>query len=82
MEKKSNIENNKLDDKTKLLINILKRQTDYDENTILNKLNTFNNDIEKIILDYNNVDLEKKKKEQEMNMTNNQKIFKSIRDFF
>ena len=40
------------------------------------------NDIEKIILDYNNVDLEQKKKEQEMNMTNNQKIFKSIRDFF
>ena len=82
MEEKSNIENNKLDDKTKFLINILKRQTNYDESTILNKLNTFNNDIEKIILDYNNVDLEQKKKEQEMNMTNNQKIFKSIRDFF
>ena len=82
MEEKSNIENNKLDDKTKFLINVLKRQTNYDESTILNKLNTFNNDIEKIILDYNNVDLEQKKKEQEMNMTNNQKIFKSIRDFF
>ncbi len=82
MEEKSNTVNNKLDEKTQFFINVLKRQTNYDENTILDKLNIFNNNIEQIILDYNNIDLEQKKKEQEMNMTNNQKIFKSIRDFF
>ena len=81
-ETETKTENNKLNEKNQQLINVLKRQTNYDENTILEKMNLFNNNIEKIILDYHNVDLEQKKKEQEDNMTSNQKIFKSIRTFF
>ena len=73
---------NKLNEKQIKLINILKRQTDYDEETIIQKMKEFDNNIEKIILDYNNVDVEKRKKEEFSNLTSNQKIFKSIRDFF
>ena len=73
---------NKLNEKEIKLINILKRQTDYDEETIIRKMKEFNNNIEKIILDYNNVDIEKRKNEEFSNLTSNQKIFKSIRDFF
>ena len=73
---------NKLNEKEIKLINILKRQTDYDEETIIQKMKEFNNNIEKIILDYNNVDIEKRKNEEFSNLTSNQKIFKSIRDFF
>lgn len=73
---------NKLSQKQIKLINVLKRQTDYDEETIIQKMKEFNNNIEKIILDYNNVDVEKRKKEEFSNLTSNQKIFKSIRDYF
>ena len=73
---------NKLNEKQIKLINVLKRQTDYDEETIIQKMKEFDNNIEKIILDYNNVDVEKRKKEEFSNLTSNQKIFKSIRDFF
>lgn len=60
-------------------ISIIKRQTDYDEETIIEKLKKYDNNIEKIILDYNNIepitDDDKFK-----NMSTNQKIFKTIRD--
>ena len=81
-ETESETKNTVLNNRDQQLINILKRQTNYDENTILEKMKLFNNNIEKIILDYHNIDLDKKKKEEENNMTSNQKIFKSIRSFF
>ena len=60
-------------------IGIIKRQTDYNEDTIIEKLKEYNNNIEKIILEYNNIkpvtDDDKFK-----NMSTNQKIFKTIRD--
>ena len=73
---------NKLTEKQLKSISILKRQTDYDEETIIKKIKEFDNNIEKIILDYNNIDIEKRKKQEFSNLTTNQKIFKSIRDFF
>ncbi len=63
-------------------ISIIKRQTDYDEEKIKQKLQEYDNNIEKIIMEYHGIDLEKKEKDKFSNMTNNQKIFKSIRDFF
>ena len=63
-------------------ISIIKRQTDYEEEKIKQKLQEYDNNIEKIIMEYHGIDLEKKEKDKFSNMTNNQKIFKSIRDFF
>lgn len=63
-------------------ISIIKRQTDYDEETIITKLREHENDIEQIILEYHNVDLNAKQKQIESSLTTNQKIFKTIRDFF
>ena len=73
---------NNLNENEIKLIKMLKRQTDYNEETIIRKMKEFNNNIEKIILDYNNVDIEKRKNEKISNLTSNQKIFKSIRDYF
>ena len=61
------------------LINIIKRQTDYDDITIKEKLKLHNNNIIAIILEYNNIE---NKKEEEINISNNQKIFKAIRENF
>tara|TARA_Y100001970_G_C13817966_1_gene643373 strand:+ start:201 stop:413 length:213 start_codon:yes stop_codon:yes gene_type:complete len=63
-------------------ISMIKRQTDYDEEKIKQKLQEHDNNVEKIIMEYHGIDLEKKEKDKFSNMTNNQKIFKSIRDFF
>ena len=60
------------------LINIIKRQTDYSEDIILNKLKQYNNDVEKIILEYNNVELQNED-DKFKDMSTNQKIFKTIR---
>lgn len=61
-------------------INIIKRQTDYNEEEIIKKLKEHNNDIEKIILEYNNVNMDDINNEKIKNMSNNQKIFKVIRE--
>ena len=61
-------------------INIVKRQTNYSNEEIINKLKEHNNDIEKIILEYNNINMDDINNEKIKNMSNNQKIFKVIRD--
>ncbi len=61
------------------LINIIKRQTDYDDKTIEEKLKLHNNNIIEIILEYNNIE---KQEKQESNLSTNQKIFKAIRENF
>lgn len=64
-------------------VSMLKRQTDYDEETIIKKLKEYNNDIMKIILEYNNFsEKEKEKKQQQKEISINQGIFKAIRDNF
>jgi|TARA_B110000285_G_C15114425_1_gene613196 hypothetical protein len=61
-------------------INIIKRQTDYNHGEIIKKLKEHQNDIEKIILEYNNVNMDDINNEKIKNMSNNQKIFKVIRE--
>lgn len=60
-------------------INIIKRQTDYNEETIIEKLKEYDNDIEKIILEYNGLNYDGDNQEKK-EITTNQKIFKAIRD--
>jgi hypothetical protein len=60
----------------KELINFVKRQTNYSESTILEKLTEHGNNIESIILEYNGVSSNKTNE----NITTNQKIFKAIRE--
>lgn len=60
----------------KEFISLVKRQTDYSEEIILEKLKAYENDVEKIILDYNGVN----NNLANINITTNQKIFKAIRD--
>tara|TARA_Y100000389_G_scaffold99354_1_gene96086 strand:+ start:14577 stop:14801 length:225 start_codon:yes stop_codon:yes gene_type:complete len=60
-------------------INIIKRQTDYNEETIIEKLKQYDNDIEKIILEYNGLNYDGDNQEKK-EITTNQKIFKAIRD--
>ena len=62
------------------IINIIKRQTQYNDEEIIKKLKEHNNDIEKIILEYNNVNMDDINNEKIKNMSNNQKIFKVIRE--
>jgi len=57
-------------------ISLIKRQTDYSEEIILEKLKEYENDVEKIILDYNGVNNDSENE----NITTNQKIFKAIRE--
>ena len=59
-------------------INIIKRQTDYNEETIIEKLKQYDNDIEKIILEYNGLNDDNANQEKEI--TTNQKIFMAIRE--
>ena len=64
-------------EQTNELIKMIKRQTDYSEEIIKEKLQEKN--AEEIILEYNGVDTNKPKED---NMSTNQKIFKSIREQF
>lgn len=59
------------------LISIIKRQTDYTDEIILEKLLLHENNVENVILDYNGVHQSEK---TGGNITTNQKIFKAIRD--
>ena len=63
-------------------ISMIKRQTNYSDEIIKQKLEEYDNNVEKIIMEYHGINLEEKEKEKFSKMTNNQKIFKSIRDFF
>ena len=60
----------------KEFISLIKRQTDYSEEIILEKLKEYENDVEKIILDYNGVN----NNPENRHITTNQKIFKAIRE--
>tara|TARA_Y100001970_G_C13864808_1_gene665993 strand:+ start:241 stop:444 length:204 start_codon:yes stop_codon:yes gene_type:complete len=67
-----------MDDKIK----IIKRQTNYDEDKIKELLEKHNNNVEKIIMEYHGINIDKKKEEEFSKLSNNQKIFRSMRDFF
>ena len=60
----------------KEFVSVIKRQTNYSEETILEKLKEHENNVEKIILEYNGIDNSPKCE----NITTNKKIFKAIRD--
>lgn len=57
-------------------VKIIQRQTNYTEVQIYDKLLEHDNDIEKVILEYNNVRFEVPEKK----LTTNQKIFSAIRE--
>lgn len=63
-------------------IKIIKRQTNYNEDEIKELMKKHNNDVEKIIMEYHGIDMNKKKDEKFSNLSNNQKIFNTIRNFF
>lgn len=60
-------------------INRIKRQTNYTEKEIIEKLKDFDNDEEKVIRDFHGI-LEPVISNSQM--SNNQKIFKAIREKF
>ena len=61
---------------------IIQRQTNYTEDEAKNLLEKYNGNIEKVVMEYHGIDLEKKRREEEAKLTNNQKIFRSIGNFF
>lgn len=67
-----------MEEETKKLINIIKRQTDYTEETIIDKLKQHKNNIENVILEYNCIGVSGN--ESNNKTTTNQNIFKAIRD--
>ena len=71
------MEKNKEQEKNRIIA-MIKRQTNYNEEEIIKKLEEHNNNIEKIIREYHGIVEETK---PEKNISINQKIFKSIRDF-
>ena len=70
------MEKNKEQEKNRIIA-MIKRQTNYNEEEIIKKLEEYNNNIEKIIREYHGILETKPEKE----ISTNQKIFKSIRDF-
>lgn len=68
-----------MDEEEKQLINRIKRQTNYTEEKIIEKLKDFDNDEEKVIRDFHGI-LEPVISNSQM--SNNQKIFKAIREKF
>ena len=71
-----------MDEKTQEKVNIIKRQTDYSEEKIIELLKKFDDNVEKVIMNYHGIDLDKKRHEEEAKLTTNQKIFRKIGDFF
>tara|TARA_B100001287_G_C22647660_1_gene513576 strand:+ start:905 stop:1108 length:204 start_codon:yes stop_codon:yes gene_type:complete len=67
-----------MDDKIK----IIKRQTNYNEDEIKELMKKHNNNVEQIIMEYHGIDVNKKNDEEFSKLSNNQKIFRTIRDFF
>lgn len=61
------------------LIGIIQRQTTYGIETIKQKMIEHNNNVEIILKEFLGI---QDKKEDETNISTNQKIFKTIRDFF
>jgi hypothetical protein len=61
------------------LVGIIQRQTTYDIETIKQKMLEHNNNVEIILKEFHGI---KDKKDDEYNISTNQKIFKIIRNFF
>ena len=59
------------------IVAMIKRQTNYNEEQIIEKLKEHDNNIEKIIREYHGIIETKPERES----STNQKIFKSIREF-
>ena len=64
------------------LVSMIRRQTDYTEEVIKEKLRSCNNDHMKVIMGFHGIDLEAKKKAEDDKLSSNQKTFKAIREFF
>lgn len=63
-------------------IKMIQRQTNYTEDEAKTLLEKHNGNVEKVVMEYHGIDLDKKRREQEAKLTNNQKIFRSIGNFF
>jgi N-acetylmuramic acid 6-phosphate (MurNAc-6-P) etherase len=63
-------------------IKIVMRQTDYDMSKAKTKLEEYDNDVQSVVMEYMGINMEEKRKKEEESLTMNQKVFKSIRDFF
>ena len=61
------------------IIQLVQRQTDYDRETIIKKLETWDNNYLYVIKEYMNPDFNKKKEEKKH--SNNQMVFSEIRSF-
>ncbi len=61
------------------LVTLIQRQTDYDMETIKQKLIAHNQDAEKVIREYHGLPIEP---QDNFQGSTNQKIFKSMREFF
>lgn len=70
------MDENKEQEKSRIIA-MIKRQTNYNEEEIIEKLKQHNNDVDKIIREYHGIVETKPEKES----STNQKIFKSIRKF-
>tara|TARA_Y100000817_G_scaffold314597_1_gene314073 strand:- start:1095 stop:1313 length:219 start_codon:yes stop_codon:yes gene_type:complete len=62
------------------LINLVIRQTDYDEEKARERLTHWDNDYISVIKEYLNPNFQQKKEEKKL--TNNQRIMKELRDFY
>lgn len=72
MEKQNNIEQ----------IKLICRQTDYDEETSEKKLAEHKQDVEAVIREFHGLSADSKTSSSSSSMSNNQKMFKAMRDFF
>lgn len=75
---------NKMDAKLSVMAEIIKRQTNYSNEEIEEKLKLHNNNVEAIILEYVSSTSEKKSTNnmEIREISTNQKIFKAIRETF
>ena len=62
------------------LINLVIKQTDYDEEKAKERLTHWDNDYISVIKEYLNPNFQQKKEEKKL--TNNQRIMKELRDFY
>jgi N-acetylmuramic acid 6-phosphate (MurNAc-6-P) etherase len=61
------------------LIQMIRRQTDYDEETCIQKLKEYNGNVELVVRAFHGLDQEKK---SSTTLSTNQQIFKTIREKF
>ena len=63
------------------IIQLVQRQTDYDRETIIKKLETWDNNYLYVIKEYMNPDFNPNKKKEEKKHSKNQMVFSEIRSF-